>query len=217
MRILMIEDEPRLATRIARGLRAGGMAVDVAADGEAGMEKVRLHPYEVVLVDRDGRATRGDDVCRQIVAERVPARIVLLGARDLDALLDGFALGADDYLAKPFDVRELIVRINALARRPGRALPPVLTRGDVELDPSRREVRRGGVPVVLQRKEFAVLRILLEAGGAVVTSEELLERAWDENVDPFTNVVRMNIMTLRRKLGEPGVIDTVAGVGYRIA
>jgi DNA-binding response OmpR family regulator len=141
---------------------------------------------------------------------------MLTAAAELDQIVEGLALGADDYLAKPFAFEELLARVQALGRRPRRSLPPVLTRGDIELDPVRHEVRRGGKPIELQRKEFAVLRVLLEADGGVVSGEELLARVWDENVDPFSNVVRVVVMTLRRKLGDPALVETVTGAGYRI-
>jgi DNA-binding response OmpR family regulator len=170
-----------------------------------------------VVLDRDLPGVHGDEVCRALRTEESgPAVLMLTAAGELDQIVEGLALGADDYLAKPFAFPELLARVQALGRRPRRTLPPVLARGDLELDPARHEVRRGGKPVELQRKEFAVLRVLLEADGGVVSSEELLERVWDEHVDPFTNVVRVVMMTLRRKLGDPPLIETVTGAGYRI-
>jgi DNA-binding response OmpR family regulator len=217
MRVLIVEDELPLADAVARGLRHRAMAVDVAYDGQNALDKTGLVDYDVVVLDRDLPGVHGDDVCRALRAEASgPAVLMLTAAAELDQIVEGLALGADDYLAKPFAFPELLARVQALGRRPRRTLPPILARGGVELDPARHEVRRGGTPIVLQRKEFAMLRVLLEAGGRVVSSEELLERVWDENVDPFTNVVRVVMMTLRRKLGDPPLIETVTGAGYRI-
>jgi DNA-binding response OmpR family regulator len=217
MRVLIVEDERPLADAVARGLRHRAMAVDVAYDGQHALNKSELIDYDVVVLDRDLPGVHGDEVCRALRTEETgPAVLMLTAAGELDQIVEGLALGADDYLAKPFAFPELLARVQALGRRPRRTLPPVLTRGDVELDPARHEVRRGGEPIELQRKEFAVLRVLLEADGRVVSSEELLERVWDENVDPFTNVVRVVMMTLRRKLGDPSLIETVTGAGYRI-
>ena len=217
MRILVVEDERRLADAVARGLRHRAMAVDIAYDGQSAVRKAGLADYDVVVLDRDLPGLHGDEVCRALRAqESGPAVLMLTASGELDQVVEGLALGADDYLAKPFAFRELLARVQALGRRPRRALPSILARGDVELDPARHEVRRAGKPVELQRKEFAVLRVLLEADGGVVSSEELLERVWDENVDPFTNVVRVVVMTLRRKLGGPPLIETVTGAGYRI-
>jgi DNA-binding response OmpR family regulator len=217
MRVLIVEDERRLADAVARGLRHRAMAVDVAYEGESALSKANLTDYDVVVLDRDLPGVHGDEVCRALRAEETgPAVLMLTAAGELDQIVEGLALGADDYLAKPFAFEELVARVQALGRRPRRTLPPALARGDVELDVARHEVRRDGKPVELQRKEFGVLRVLLEADGAVVPSEELLARVWDENVDPFTNVVRVVVMTLRRKLGDPSVIETVTGAGYRI-
>jgi DNA-binding response OmpR family regulator len=217
MRVLIVEDERRLADAVARGLRHRAMAVDIAYEGRTALSKADLVDYDVVVLDRDLPGVHGDDICRALRAdESGPAVLMLTAADELDQVVEGLALGADDYMAKPFAFQELVARVQALGRRPRRALPPVLTRGDLELDPARHEVRRRKKPVALQRKEFGVLRVLLEANGGVVSSEELLERVWDENVDPFTNVVRVVVMTLRRKLGDPPLIETVTGVGYRI-
>ena len=218
MRVLIVEDEARLADAVARGLRHRAIAVDVAHEGESALRKADLVHYDVVVLDRDLPGLHGDEVCRALrgAEEPGPAVLMLTASGELDQIVAGLALGADDYLAKPFDFEELLARVQALGRRPRRSLPPVLARADVELDPARHEVRRAGRPVALQRKEFGVLRVLLEADGAVVSSEELLARVWDENVDPFTNVVRVVVMTLRRKLGEPPLIETVTGAGYRI-
>jgi DNA-binding response OmpR family regulator len=217
MRVLIVEDERPLADAVARGLRHRAMAVDVAYDGHKALNKSELVDYDVVVLDRDLPGVHGDEVCRALRAEESgPAVLMLTAAGELDQIVDGLALGADDYLAKPFAFPELLARVQALGRRPRRTLPPVLTCGDIELDPARHEVRRRGKPIELQRKEFGVLRVLLEADGGVVSSEELLARVWDENVDPFTNVVRVVVMTLRRKLGDPPLIETVTGAGYRI-
>ncbi len=217
MRVLVAEDELRLADAIARGLRREGMAVDLAPDGSDALLKSRLVRYDVVVLDRDLPVVHGDEVCRTVRGDRPETGILMLtAAGELEDLVEGLSLGADDYLAKPFRFAELVARIRALARRAAPSRPPVLHYGDVELDPARREVTRSGSPVELARKEFAVLEALMGADGATVSAEELLERVWDEHVDPFTNVVRMTIMTLRRKLGEPQVIDTVIGVGYRM-
>jgi DNA-binding response OmpR family regulator len=217
MRVLIVEDARQLADAVARGLRHRAMAVDIAYDGESALRKASITEYDVVVLDRDLPGVHGDDVCRSLRrAESGPAVLMLTAAGGLDQIVEGLALGADDYLAKPFDFEELLARVQALGRRPRRALPPVLARGDLELDPARHQVRRAGKPIELQRKEFAVLRVLLEADGGVVSSEELLSRVWDENVDPFSNVVRVVVMTLRGKLGDPAVIETVTGAGYRI-
>ena len=217
MRVLIVEDERPLADAVARGLRHRAMAVDVAHEGGSALRRAGLVDYDVVVLDRDLPGVHGDEVCRALRAsETGPAILMLTAARELDQVIEGLALGADDYLAKPFAFEELLARVQALGRRPRRALPPLLARGDVELDAARHEVRRAGRPVELQRKEFAVLRVLLEADGRVVSAEELLERAWDENVDPFTNAVRVVVMTLRRKLGHPPLIETVTGAGYRV-
>jgi DNA-binding response OmpR family regulator len=217
MRVLIVEDERRLADAVARGLRHRAMAVDVAYEGESALRKSGVVDYDVVVLDRDLPGLHGDEVCRALrTRESAPAVLMLTASGELDQIVDGLALGADDYLPKPFAFQELLARVQALGRRPRRALPPILERRDLELDPARHEVRRHGRQIELQRKEFGVLRVLLEAEGGVVSSEELLERVWDENVDPFTNVVRVVVMTLRRKLGDPPLIETVTGAGYRI-
>jgi two-component system, OmpR family, response regulator VanR len=217
VRLLIAEDEPRVAAAIARGLRRHGAAVDIAADGAQALYQARVYPYDVVLLDRDLPRVHGDEVCRTLNAEQPDTKILMLtAARTIDQLVEGLALGADDYLAKPFRFEELVARVHALARRAGAARPPVLRHGDLELDPAKRTATRAGADLALSRKEFGVLEALLAAGGAVVSLEELLEGVWDENVDPFTNTVRMTIMKLRRKLGEPAVIHTVAGAGYRV-
>jgi DNA-binding response OmpR family regulator len=217
VRILIVEDEEPLADAIARGLRREGMAVDVALDGDEGHEKASVTRYDVVVLDRDLPGMSGDELCREIVASGALTRVIMLTASGSVAdRVEGLSLGADDYLAKPFAFDELVARVRALARRATPVTPPVLRAGDVELDPARRTVTRGGQQVDLTRKEFGVLEVLLAASGSVVSSEELLERVWDEHADPFTTTVRVTVMTLRKKLGEPGIIDTVVGSGYRV-
>jgi DNA-binding response OmpR family regulator len=194
------------------------MAVDVAYDGTEGHEKSAYTRYDVVVLDRDLPGMHGDDLLAELVSSGDITRVLMLTASSgLDARVEGLSAGADDYLAKPFAFPELVARVRALGRRATPAAPPVLKAGDVELDPARRSVTRSGNPVELTRKEFGVLEVLMSARGSVVSSEELLERVWDENADPFTTTVRVTVMTLRRKLGEPGMIDTVVGAGYRVS
>jgi DNA-binding response OmpR family regulator len=217
VRILVAEDEPRIADAVARGLRREGMAVDVAPDGAAALFKARVVPYDVVVLDRDLPVMHGDDVCRTLAAEQPATKLLMLtAARTTDDLVSGLSLGADDYLGKPFRFAELVARLRALGRRSGDARPPVLRAADVELDPARRIARRGDRSLDLSPKEFAVLEVLLAAQGGVVSPEELAERAWDEQLDPLSNTVRMTVMGLRRKLGDPPVIETVRGSGYRV-
>ena len=217
MRVLVAEDETRVADAVARGLRREGVAVDVANDGADALFKARVHPYDVVVLDRDLPELHGDEVCRTLNAEQPQTKVLMLTAASTpDDVVGGLSLGADDYLAKPFHFPELVARIRALARRNGGARPPVLVRDDVELDPSRRTATRRGEDLRLSPKELGVLEALLEADGAPVSAEELLERVWDENADPFTNTVRMTVMTLRRKLGDPPFVETVPGAGYRV-
>jgi DNA-binding response OmpR family regulator len=212
-----VEDDSALADVIARGLRQEALAVDVAADGVEAVEKADVTTYDVVVLDRDLPRLHGDDVCRHLVDGGGDQRILMLtAAGTLDQKVEGLSLGADDYLAKPFAMKELVARIRALGRRTAAAIPPVLTHGDLSLDTARHKVTRGGRTLNLTRKEFGVLEVLLAAQGQVVSSEELLERVWDENTDPFTNAIRITIMTLRRKLGDPPVIETVVGVGYQL-
>jgi DNA-binding response OmpR family regulator len=217
MRVLVVEDEAALADAVARGLRREGMAVDVAYDGEDGYEKATVTRYDVVVLDRDLPGMSGDELCRRLAAGGTLTRMIMLTASGTVAdRVEGLSLGADDYLAKPFAFAELVARVRALARRSTPPAPPVLTAGDIELDSARRSVTRGGRAIELTRKEFGVLEVLLGAGGAVVSSEELLDRVWDENADPFTTTVRVTVMTLRRKLGDPPVVATVVGAGYRV-
>jgi two-component system, OmpR family, response regulator VanR len=218
MRVLIAEDERRLADAIARGLRREGMAVDLAGDGADALVKARVVRYDVLVLDRDLPEVHGDEVCRTIRGEWPETGILMLTAAGaVEDLVEGLSLGADDYLAKPFRFAELVARIRALGRRSLPRQPPLLRHRDIELDPSARRLSRAGNTIELARKEFAVLETLMAADGATVSAEELLERVWDDQTDPFTNVVRMTIMTLRRKLGEPQVVETVIGVGYRMA
>jgi DNA-binding response OmpR family regulator len=217
MRVLVVEDEQLLADAVAEGLRRESFAVDVAYDGAGALERLGVNEYDVLILDRDLPAVAGDEVCRHVSARLPDTRILMLTAASaVVERVAGLSLGADDYLGKPFAFTELVARVRALGRRARAAAPPVLERGDLRLDPNRREVFRGGHYVALTRKEFAVLEELLRASGGVVSAEQLLERAWDEHIDPFTNVLRVTVMTLRRKLGDPPVIETVAGVGYQI-
>lgn len=216
MRVLVVEDEPLLADAIVAGLTDQGLASDVAYDGEAALEKATVNRYDVVVLDRDLPRVSGDRVCRTLVSQGTGCRILMLtAAGDIDSRVEGLNLGADDYLGKPFAFTELVARIRALGRRSPEIHGPVLTCGDVMVDTARHLATRGGRPLLLTRKEFAVLEVLVSAAGAVVSAEELLERAWDEMADPFTNAVRITVMNLRRKLGEPSMLETVIGVGYR--
>jgi DNA-binding response OmpR family regulator len=217
MRVLVAEDERMLADTVAEGLRHLGMAVDVCYDGDAALEHVAVHRYDVVLLDRDLPLVHGDEICRRIVGGDGETRVLMLtAAAGIRDRVDGLGLGADDYLTKPFAFAELVARVHALARRARPALPPVLERAGVELDPAKRFASRDGRPLSLSPKEFAVLAVLLRAEGRAVSPEELLEKAWDEHADPFTNTVRVTVMTLRKKLGAPPVIRTVPGAGYRL-
>lgn len=217
MRVLVVEDHPRLAETIATVLRRDGVAVDIAFDGHEALHRAYLATYDVVVLDRDLPQVHGDEVCRRLAAEGYPAAILMLtAAGTVDDRVRGLRLGADDYLPKPFALMELIARIHALARRSRRPRPLVLAHGDVRLDPARRQVTRADRPVELSPKEFAVLEVLLGADGDVVSTEEILERAWDDATDPFTNAVRMTVSRLRAKLGPPDLIETVTPVGYRI-
>jgi DNA-binding response OmpR family regulator len=218
MRILVVEDEPLLADAVAQGLRHEAHAVDIAYDGAAALERIDVNDYDVVVLDRDLPVVHGDDVCGFLSAKGGATRILMLtAAAGIDDRVNGLALGADDYLPKPFAFRELSARVTALGRRARPAAPPILRRAGISLDPHRREVYRDGRYVPLSRKEFAVLAELLRADGTAVSAETLLEKAWDENADPFTHAVRMTILKLRRKLGDPPVVLTEPGVGYRIS
>jgi two-component system, OmpR family, response regulator VanR len=191
--------------------------VDVAYDGGSALDKARMHGYDVLVLDRDLPVVHGDDVCRTLREEEPDSRVLMLtAAAAVDDLVDGLSLGADDYMPKPFEFAELVARVRALARRSHPAAPPTLTAGDVALDSARRTVTRAGKPVELTPREFAVLEALMAADGAVLSNDELVRRVWDENADPFTNSVRMTVLRLRRKLGDPQLIETVKGAGYRI-
>lgn len=216
MRVLVVEDEHTLADTIAVGLRHLGMAVDVCYDGDGALERATMHDYDVVVLDRDLPKVHGDQVCRAIIAHGAVARILMLtAATSIRDRVDGLGIGADDYLNKPFAFAELVARVQALARRARPALTPVLDRSGVTLDFAKRHATRDGRPLALSPKEFAVLDVLMRAEGSVVSPEQLLEKAWDEHADPFTNAVRVAVMTLRRKLGSPPLIRTVPGAGYR--
>lgn len=217
MRVLIVEDEPYLAEAIRDGLRLEAIAADIAGDGDTALEQLAINAYDVVVLDRDIPGPNGDEIARHLSVEAASPRILMLTAADrLDDKATGFESGADDYLTKPFALRELVLRLRALGRRPAAGSSPVIEVAGVRLDRFRREVHRDGVEISLTRKQFAVLDVLMTAGGGVVSAEDLLERAWDENADPFTNAVRITISTLRKRLGEPWVIVTVPGVGYRM-
>jgi DNA-binding response OmpR family regulator len=217
MRVLVVEDHARLATAVAQGLRREGMAVDLAYDGADALAHVNLHRYDVVVLDRDLPAVHGDQVCRALVEQRSETRVLMLtAASTIGDRVEGLELGADDYLPKPFDFTELVARIRALARRAVAPLPPTLSRGDLVLDPARREAFRGSRELALTPKEFGLLECLLAADGRVVSAEELLSRVWDENANPFTATVKTTIGRLRAKLGDPPVVETVREGGYRI-
>ena len=216
MRVLVVEDQAELADDIADGLRDQGIGADVAYDGPAGLEKALMNAYDVVILDRDLPAVHGDAVCATLAGSPCAARILMLtAAATVGDRVQGLNLGADDYLGKPFAFEELVARVRALGRRE-RAAAPVIVRGDITLDRARRRASRDGRPLSLTRKEMGILEELLAADGGVVSTEELLERVWDENADPFTRTVTVTIGRLRRKLGEPDPIDTVVGSGYRL-
>jgi DNA-binding response OmpR family regulator len=216
VRVLVVEDEELLADAVAAGLRREAIAVDVAYDGDEAGERIDVHAYDVVVLDRDLPGVPGDELCRRLAARGTSRVLVLTAAGALGQRVEGLALGADDYLTKPFALAELVARVRALARRSRPAAPPVLERAGLRLDPHRRDVRRDDRHVPLSRKEFGVLEELLLADGGAVSTEQLLEKVWDEHTDPFTNTVRVTVMTLRRKLGAPPVVETVPGVGYRV-
>jgi DNA-binding response OmpR family regulator len=217
MRVLVAEDERQIADAIGEWLRREAFAVDVAYDGDAALQRLSTTPYDVVILDRELPVVHGDEVCRAIVESGSPTRVLMVtAAAAVRDRVGGLALGADDYLPKPFAFLELSARVHALLRRAGPAAPPVLERAGVRVDPLRRDVSRDGRPIALGNREFALLIELLRADGGVVTTEQLLERVWDEHIDPFTNVARMTVMKLRRKLGDPPVVRTLPGVGYQI-
>ncbi|WP_402839810.1 response regulator transcription factor [Microbacterium sp. GXS0129] len=218
MRVLVVEDDASLGEALRHGLSLEGFAIDLATDGDTALMMADVNDYDVLVLDRDLPGTHGDEVCRIVSARpAAPPILMLTAAGTLTQRVSGFELGADDYLPKPFEFSELIVRLRALGRRGPVNVPPVLTRRGVELDLFRRTVRRDGATIRLTPKEFAVLEILLRANGGVVSAETLLEKAWDENANPFTNTIRVTVSAVRKKLGEPGIIDTIPGSGYRIA
>ena len=215
--MLVADDERVLADTVAEGLRRLSMAVDVVYDGDSALERLGVNRYDVAVLDRDMPGRTGDDVCRRIAGSATATRVLLLtAAAGIRDRVEGLGLGADDYLTKPFAFAELVARLQALGRRSAPALPPVLERNGIVLDVTRHAAARDGLTLSLSPKEYAVLHVLMRAEGRVVSPEDLLEQAWDENADPFTNTVRMTVMTLRRKLGDPPVIHTVPRVGYRL-
>jgi two-component system response regulator VanR len=214
MRVLVVEDESYMAEAIRHGLRLEAIAADIAGDGDTALELLSTNAYDIAVLDRDIPGPSGDDIA--MTGSGMP--ILMLTAADrLDDKASGFGLGADDYLTKPFELRELALRLRALNRRRAHSRPPVRKIAGLRLDPFRREVYRDGRYIALTRKQFAVLEVLVAAEGGVVSAEELLERVWDENADPFTSAVRITVSALRKRLGEPWVIATVVGVGYRIS
>ncbi|WP_344424796.1 response regulator transcription factor [Pseudonocardia ailaonensis] len=217
MRVLIVEDELYLAEAIRDGLRLDAIAADIAGHGDAALELLGVNTYDIAVLDRDIPGPSGDEIATHIVESGSGMPILMLTAADrLDDKASGFGLGADDYLTKPFDLRELVLRLRALDRRRAHARPPVRELAGLRVDPFRREVHRDGRYVALTRKQFAVLEVLVAAEGGVVSAEDLLERAWDEHADPLTNAVRITVSSLRKRLGEPWLIATVPGVGYRI-
>src|SRR6202046_2741761 len=217
MRVLVVEDEPYMAEAIRDGLRLEAIAADIAGDGDSALELLSINPYDIAVLDRDIPGPSGDEIAESIVASGSGMPILMLTAADrLDDKASGFGLGADDYLTKPFQLQELVLRLRALDRRRAHHRPPVREIAGLQLDPFRREVHRDGRYVACTRKQFAVLEVLVSAEGGVVSAEELLNRAWDEHADPFTNAVRITVSALRKRLGEPSIIATVPGAGYRI-
>ncbi|TDC38080.1 response regulator transcription factor [Micromonospora sp. 15K316] len=217
MRVLVADDERLLADMIAEGLRRVSMAVDVCYDGDAALERIAVNRYDVAVLDRDMPGQTGDEVCRELTGSDAGTRVLMLtAAAGIRDRVEGLGLGADDYLTKPFAFAELVARVQALGRRSAPAVPPVLEQHGVALDVARHTVSRDGRAVNLSPKEFAVLHVLMRADGRVVSAEDLLEQAWDEFADPFTNAVRVTVMTLRKKLGQPAIIHTVPRAGYRI-
>jgi DNA-binding response OmpR family regulator len=216
VRVLVVEDQVDLADDIGEGLRDQGFGADVVYDGASGIEKAQLYPYDVVVLDRDLPKVHGDAVCAALVAAAAETRILMLTAATMvEDRVQGLNLGADDYLTKPFAFEELVARVRALARRTPSA-PPVVRHHDLVVDLARRQASRAGRPISLTRKELAVLEVLLSVDGAVVSAEELLQRVWDEHADPFTRTVTVTLARLRAKLGEPDLIETVVGAGYRL-
>src|SRR3954466_2838541 len=217
MRVLLVEDEPYMADAIRDGLRLEAIAADIARDGDTALELLSLNDYDIAVLDRDIPGPSGDEIAKHMVAAGSGTPMLMLTAADrLDDKESGFELGADDYLTKPFELRELVLRLRALDRRRAHSRPPVREIAGLRVDPFRREVYRDGRYIALTRKQFAVLEVLVATEGGVISAEQLLERAWDENAEPFTNAVRITVSGLRKRLGEPWVIATVPGVGYRI-
>ncbi len=217
MRVLVADDERVLAETVAEGLRGLALAVDVVYDGSSALDRVLTNAYEVVVLDRDMPGLTGDAVCRHIIESGRDTRVLMLtAAAGIRERVEGLNLGADDYLVKPFAFAELVARVQALGRRPGKAITPVLQHSGLIMDTVQHTATRDGLPLTLTPKEFSVLRVLLRADGAVVSAEELLEQAWDENANPFTNSVRVTVMKLRKKLGDPPLIHTVSRIGYRL-
>jgi DNA-binding response OmpR family regulator len=217
VRLLLVEDHPKLAMTVAAGLRRLGVAVDLAFDGDDALQHLALTEYDVVVLDRDLPGTHGDEVCRRVVEDGHDCRVLMLtAAGEVEDRVNGLGIGADDYLPKPFDFSELVARVHALARRSHRRIGPSLVHDDVVLDPAQHLASRAGRPLSLSPKEFAVLERLMAAQGTVVSAEELLEQVWDEDANPFSQAVKTTISRLRTKLGEPPVIVTVAKSGYRI-
>jgi two-component system response regulator VanR len=218
VRVLIVEDEVFLAEALQAGLRHESIAADVAFDGDDALERISINDYDVIVLDRDIPGTHGDDVSAIVARDHPTVRVLMLTAASrLQDKVAGFELGADDYLTKPFALEELIVRLHALARRPVASSPPVLEFADLRLDPFRQEVYRAGRYLKLTRKQFAVLQLLMQAQGGVVSAETMLEKAWDENADPFTSAPRVTMSTLRKALGSPDLITTVSGAGYRLS
>jgi two-component system, OmpR family, response regulator VanR len=217
VRVLVVEDEPELLSSLQQGLHRRGFVVDAARDGQEALEKAELGSYDVIVLDRELPVVHGDEVCRRLNSSGAQPRIIMLtAAASLDDLTDGLDLGADDYLTKPFRFAELAARLRALGRRGGPPAPALLCHGDLTLDPGRGTVHRSGRPIALTHRELGVLELLMRAEGRIVSAETLLERVWDENADPFTTSVRVIMSRLRRKLGEPPLIETVVGRGYRL-
>jgi DNA-binding response OmpR family regulator len=217
VRVLVVEDDEELAQAVATGLRRERWAVDVALDGRSGLARAMVNDYDVIVLDRDLPGLHGDAVCSELVASASRSRVLMLtAAATIEDLVDGLGLGADDYLPKPFDFPVLVARVGALMRRAQPAIPPILCHGDLELDRAQRRVARGQRVLDLAPKEFGVLELLLASRGRLVSQEELLERVWDENADPFTSAVKITVSRLRAKLGDPPVIETIARSGYRI-
>lgn len=217
MRVLLVDDDVALTDVTSRGLRRAGFAVDIALDGESALAKVGYTDYDLVVLDRSLPGLSGDAVCKELVNDGATSRILMLSAAsDLDQRVEGLLIGADDYLPKPFAMTELVARLHALSRRASRVMPPVLRWEEVSLDPARRTASRRECRLDLTNREFAVLETLMLAEGAVVSAEDLMERVWDDSLDPFSNAVRVTMSTLRRKLGDPPLIHTIAGTGYQL-